>query len=51
MTDPDPDDTASLVSCDFGLASNFIIGKYPSYKVVPISNSSHPGEYEVKVTL
>jgi hypothetical protein len=51
MTDPDPEDTASLVSCDFGLASNFINGKYPSFKVEPTSNSSDPGEYVVKVTL
>jgi hypothetical protein len=33
MIDPDFEDTASLVSCDFGLASSFIKGKFPSFKV------------------
>ena len=51
MVDPDIEDTASLVSCDFGMASRFIQGRYPSFKIEPSSNDTDPGLYEVKVIL
>ncbi len=51
MDDPDEEDTPSFVSADFGLASSFVQGKFPFYKIQPTSNLSHPGDYEVQVTL
>jgi hypothetical protein len=51
MIDADLEDTASLVTCDFGLASSFIQGKFPSFKVLPNSNTSDPGVYEVKTVI
>jgi hypothetical protein len=31
MIDPDFEDIPSLVACDFGMATRFIKGKYPSF--------------------
>ena len=51
IKDPDLEDTPSLVSCDFGLASTFVKGDFPNYKIAPTSNTTDPGDYEVKVIL
>jgi hypothetical protein len=51
MIDPDLEDTPSLVSCDFGMATHFIYGRYPSFKIEPSSNDTDPGLYEVRVFL
>jgi hypothetical protein len=40
ISDPDPDDVYSVISCDFGLASDFITGKFPNYKVSPTNNAT-----------
>ena len=49
--DPDLEDIPSLVSCDFGLASTFVMGNFPNYKIAPVSNITDPGDYEIKITL
>jgi hypothetical protein len=51
LTDPDLEDTASFVSSDFGKASNFVYGKYPTFRIQPKSNVTDPGDYEVNITL
>ncbi len=51
LIDPDLEDTASFVSSDFGLASNFVQGKFPAFRIQPKSNLTDPGEYEVKIML
>ncbi len=51
LDDPDLEDTPSLVTADFGLASSFVQGKFPSYKINPVSNFTDPGDYEVKLIL
>jgi hypothetical protein len=51
LTDPDQEDIASFVSADFGLAANFVKGKFPTYKIQPKSNLTDPGDYEVKIML
>jgi len=51
LTDPDLEDIPSLVSCDFGFASTFVMGNFPNYKIAPVSNITDPGDYYVKVTL
>jgi hypothetical protein len=33
LTDPDLEDTPSFVSSDFGLAVNFVQGKFPTFKI------------------
>jgi len=40
-----------MTSVDFGQASSFITGKYPTYKVAPKNNDTNPGVYDVKVKI
>jgi hypothetical protein len=40
IADPDPDDMFFVISCEFGLASDFITGKFPNFKVSPTNNAT-----------
>jgi hypothetical protein len=40
IVDPDPDDIFFVISCEFGLASDFITGKFPNFKVSPTNNAT-----------
>lgn len=51
VTDPDEPDDICKVNCDFGGASSFITGKFPTYLLNPKSNSTDPGVYTVTLTL
>ena len=51
LLDPDPEDTPSLDSYDFGAAASFISGRYPTFKIVPTDNLTHPGLYSLRFEL
>ena len=51
LFDPDPHDTPSLASSDFGAARSFISGRYPSFAIIPTDNLTHPGLYSLRFFL
>ena len=51
MRDPDREDMPFLEEIDFGKASNFTTGSFPSYVINPMDNSTDPGVYLVNVKI
>ena len=51
MTDPDPDDSASVHSLSWGNCQSFVTGTYPTFLVSPAHNDTDPGECDVTVVL
>jgi hypothetical protein len=50
-SDPDYEDEATFNEPDFGLASSFITGKYPSYVISPKFNDSDWGQFEATFSI
>lgn len=51
MKDPDSPDDSYKATIEFGTASSFITGNFPSYLINPKSNVTDPGVYSCTVTL
>jgi len=51
ITDPDSDDKVLSKDINFGEAKSFISGSWPKFMILPQDNETHPGNYEIVVTL
>ena len=51
IIDPDSDDKVLSKDINFGEAKQFIAGTWPKFMILPRDNDTHPGIYEIVVTL
>lgn len=51
LYDPDYEDTPIIIAIDWGLATNFVTGKYPTFLIKPTNNDTDPCKTEVTIFL
>ena len=49
--DPDKYDKITVSNLNFGKASGFMLGKYPTFIINPTSLTSHVGSFPISITL